>query len=279
MLKIITNFIGIKILTILVNPNFMSNISSNIKFLRKKKGLTQQQFADQVNIKRSLVGAYEEERAEPKYDLLKKLAVFFEITVDDFINETIDEKWAPKPKGNPANLRILSISVDKDDNENIELVPMKASAGYLNGYADPEYVAALPKFHLPMFTNGTYRAFEIKGDSMLPLPSGSIIIGEYVENWGDVKPAETYVVVSKSDGVVYKRIGNKFKDQKTLKLVSDNPVYEPYEVSGEDILELWKAKAFISTQLPQPTPEPTMESLTSMMTQMQRSIAKMQGNN
>ena len=257
----------------------MSNISSNIKFLRKKKGLTQQQFADQINIKRSLVGAYEEERAEPKYDLIKKIASFFEMTVDDFINEVIDDKWAPKPKGNPANLRILSISVDKDDNENIELVPTKASAGYLNGYADPEYVAQLPKFNLPMFTNGTYRAFEIKGDSMLPLPSGSIIIGEYVENWADVKPAETYVVISKADGVVYKRIGNKFKDNKKLKLVSDNPVYEPYEINSEDILERWKAKAFISTQLPQPSPEPTMESLTAMMTQMQRSISKMQGNN
>jgi len=257
----------------------MSNISSNIKFLRKKKGLTQQQFADQIDIKRSLVGAYEEERAEPKYDLLKKIASFFEITVDDFINEVIDEKWAPKPKGNPANLRVLSISVDRDDNENIELVPVKASAGYMNGYADPEYVAKLPKFNLPMFTNGTYRAFEIKGDSMLPLPSGSIIIAEYVENWADVKNAETYVVVSKNDGVVYKRIGNKFKDQKKLKLVSDNPVYEPYEVSGEDILELWKAKAFISTQLPQPAPEPTMESLTAMMMQMQRSISKMEQSN
>jgi len=257
----------------------MSNISTNIKFLRKKKGLTQQQFADQIDIKRSLVGAYEEERAEPKYDLLKKIALFFEITVDDFINEVIDEKWAPKPKGNPANLRVLSISVDKDDNENIELVPVKASAGYMNGYADPEYVAKLPKFNLPMFTNGTYRAFEIKGDSMLPLPSGSIIIAEYVENWADVKNAETYVVVSKGDGVVYKRIGNKFKDQKKLKLVSDNPVYEPYEVSSEDILELWKAKAFISTQLPQPVAEPTMESLTAMMMQMQRSISKMEQSN
>ncbi|OCX53836.1 transcriptional regulator [Mucilaginibacter sp. PPCGB 2223] len=257
----------------------MSNISSNIKFLRKKKGLTQQQFADQIDIKRSLVGAYEEERAEPKYDLLKKIALFFDVTVDDFINEVIDEKWAPKPKGNPANLRVLSISVDRDDNENIELVPVKASAGYMNGYADPEYVAKLPKFNLPMFTNGTYRAFEIKGDSMLPLPSGSIIIAEYVENWADVKNAETYVVVSKNDGVVYKRIGNKFKDQKKLKLVSDNPVYEPYEVSGEDILELWKAKAYISTQLPQPAPEPTMESLTAMMMQMQRSISKMEQSN
>jgi len=266
---------SIKLLNILAIPNFMSIISSNIKFLRKKKGLTQQQFADQIGIKRSLVGAYEEERAEPKYELLKTLASFFEITVDDFINETINDKWAPKPKGDPANLRILSISVDKDDNENIEMVPLKASAGYLNGYADPEYVAQLPKFYLPMFKNGTFRAFEIKGDSMLPLPSGSIIIGEYLENWGDLKSGDTYVVVSKSDGVVYKRIVGKFKEQKKLKLVSDNPVYEPYEINGEDILELWKAKAYLSTELPQPQPEPTMESLTAMMAQMQRTISKL----
>jgi len=254
----------------------MSIISSNIKFLRKKKGLTQQQFADQVGIKRSLVGAYEEERAEPKYDLLKTIASFFEISIDDFIKETINEKWAPAPKG---NLRILSISVDKDDNENIEMVPLKASAGYLNGYADPEYVAQLPKFYLPMFKQGTYRAFEIKGDSMLPLVSGTIIIGEYMENWGDVKSGETYVIVSKSDGVVYKRLGSKFKADKKLKLISDNPVYEPYEISGEDVLEIWKAKGYISTQMPLPAPEPTMESLTSMMAQMQRSISNLQQKN
>ena len=254
----------------------MSIISANIKFLRKKNGFTQQQLADQLNIKRSLVGAYEEERAEPKYELLKVIASFFDISLDDFIKETINEKWAPKPKG---NLRILSISVDKDDNENIELVPVKASAGYLNGYADPEFVAQLPKFYLPMFKQGTYRAFEIKGDSMLPLQSGTIIIGEYQENWADVKAAETYVVISKSDGVVYKRIGNKFKENKKLTLISDNPVYEPYEINGEDILEIWKAKAYISTHLPLPSPEPTMESLTSMMAQMQRSIANLQGNN
>ena len=267
---------SIKLLINLAIPNFMSIISTNIKFLRKKKGLTQQQFADEVGIKRSLVGAYEEERAEPKYELLKVIAAYFDISLDDFIKETINEKWTPKPKG---NLRILSISVDKDDNENIELVPVKASAGYLNGYADPEFVAQLPKFYLPMFKQGTYRAFEIKGDSMLPLVSGTIIIGEYMENWADVKAAETYVIISKSEGVVYKRIGNKFKENKKLMLISDNPVYEPYEINGEDVLEIWKAKAYISTQMPLPAPEPTMESLTSMMTQMQRSIANLQQNN
>ncbi|QJD98149.1 LexA family transcriptional regulator [Mucilaginibacter robiniae] len=257
----------------------MSIISSNIKFLRKKKGLTQQQFADAIGIKRSLVGAYEEDRADPKYDLLKIIASYFEVTIDDFINETINEKWAPKPKGNPANLRVLSISVDRENNENIEMVPVKASAGYLNGYADPEYVAALPKFYLPMFKQGTYRAFEIKGDSMLPLPSGTVVIGEYVENWADVKVGETYVVVSKSEGVVYKRAGNRFRENKKLKLVSDNPIYEPYEISSDDVVEIWKAKAYLSTQMPIPPAEPTMENLTSMMTSMQKSIAKLQQSN
>lgn len=256
----------------------MGKISENIKYLRKKQGLTQQQFAEVMEIKRSLVGAYEEDRAEPKYELLKKFADFFELSIDELINEKIDAQWKPKPKGDASNVRVLSITVDKDDHENIELVQVKASAGYLNGYGDPEFVSTLPKFSLPIFKQGTYRAFEIKGDSMLPLPSGSIIISEYVENWNDLKVNETVVVVSKNDGVVYKRIGTKLRADKGIKLISDNPVYEPYYVPVEDIMEIWRAKAYISTELPQPAPEPTMESLTNMMAQMQRSISQLKND-
>lgn len=271
-----TNFIGTIILIILVFKNKfeknMSNIASNLKFLRKKNGLTQQQFADLMEIKRASVGAYEEDRAEPKYGLLKKIAAYYDLSMDELANDVINEKWRPVPKSNASNLRVLSVTVDSEDRENIELVPVKASAGYLNGYGDPEYVKELPKFSLPMFTQGTYRAFEIKGDSMLPLPSGSIVIGEYVENWHDIKAGQTYVVISKDEGIVYKRIGFKFKEDKGLKLISDNKTYEPYWVEAADILEIWKAKAFISTEFPEPIAEPTMETLTSMMAQMQKTI-------
>lgn len=258
----------------------MSNISINLKYLRKKKGLTQQQFADNMEIKRSLIGAYEEDRAEPKYDLLKKIAEYFELTIDEFINEQINDNWKPKPKSIGSNLRVLSISVDKDNNENIELVPVKASAGYLNGFSDPQYIQDLPKFQLPIpsLTQGTYRAFEIKGDSMLPIQSGSIIIGEYLDNWNDVKIGDTYVIISKNEGVVYKRAGNKFKEDRELKLVSDNKVYDAYAVPADDILEIWKAKAFLSTALPEATPEPTIETLSNMMAQMQKSISQLNKN-
>ncbi|WP_432711938.1 XRE family transcriptional regulator [Pedobacter sp.] len=258
----------------------MSNISANLKYLRKKKGLTQQQFADAIGIKRSLVGAYEEDRAEPKYDLLKKIAEYHELTIDEFINEQINDKWKPKLKSQGTNLRILSISVDKEDNENIELVPVKASAGYLNGFSDPEYIRELPKFHLPLpnLKQGTFRAFEIMGDSMLPIQPGSIIVGEYLDNWNDVKTGETYVIISKNEGVVYKRAGNRFKENKELKLVSDNKVYDPYAIAAEDILEIWKAKAYFSSTLPDPTPEPTIETLTNMMAQMQKSLSQLGRN-
>ncbi len=251
----------------------MSIIANNLKYLRKKKDLTQQKFADAMGIKRASVGAYEENRAEPKYELLKKIAEFYELTMDELVNEKIDDKWRPTPRGNAANVRVLSITVDSNNRENIELVPVKASAGYLNGYGDPEYIAELPKFSLPMFRQGTYRAFEIKGDSMLPLQEGSVIIAEYVEDWYDIKPGQTYVVISRNDGVVYKRVAHKYKEEKGLKLLSDNKVYDPYWVESADILEIWKAKAYISTDIPEPSPEPSMETLTNMMAQMQKTIS------
>jgi len=123
----------------------------------------------------------------------------------------------------------------------IQFVPMKAAAGYMAGYADPDFLDELNTFTLPMLAPGQYRAFEIIGDSMLPTPSGSVIVGEKVINLEEVKNSNTYVVLSRSEGIVYKRLvkNNKVKDKITL--ISDNPQYEPYLVNMEDVLEVWKA--------------------------------------
>lgn len=258
----------------------MKKISANIRFLRKKKNLTQQEFADAIGIKRSMIGAYEEDRASPKMDNMKSIANYFGISVDELVSERITDKWLneretrlEKEKEIKAgNLRVLSITVDRDDNENIELVPVKASAGYINGYADPEFVKELPKFHLPMLQGGTFRAFEIKGDSMLPIQPGSIVVGEYVDDWKSLKSNETYVVVSKNDGIVYKRVVNKLKDQKSLVLKSDNKSYEPYPIAADDVMEIWKAKAYISMSFPEPEQEMSIGQLTSIMMEMQKKI-------
>ena len=123
----------------------------------------------------------------------------------------------------------------------VSFVPVKAAAGYLAGYADPEFVDELNTFTLPMLAPGQYRAFEILGDSMLPTPSGSVIVGERVEDLEELKNSNTYVVLSKNEGVVYKRVMKNNRAKNKLTFISDNPHYEPYFVSSEDVLEVWKA--------------------------------------
>jgi hypothetical protein len=128
----------------------------------------------------------------------------------------------------------------------IPFVPIKAAAGYLAGYGDPEFIDELNTFTLPMLAGGDYRAFEIVGDSMMPTPSGSVIVGERMQSIEDVKSNQTYIVVSKNDGIVYKRIMKNNKQKNKMTLVSDNPSYQPYSVNADEILEIWQAQMIIS---------------------------------
>ena len=232
----------------------MVKVNENIRFLRKKKGWTQEKFSKKIGIKRSLVGAYEEGRSDPRLNNLLKMCEIFEISLDNILKKDVsnlEEDNYLKP--DDQKVKVLSITVDKFGDENIELINQKASAGYLNSYSDFEFIENLPKFQLPfLHFSGTHRAFEIKGDSMLPLTSGSIVIGKYVDNIDFLKDGKTYILLTKEDGIVYKRV--EVLD-KSLKLISDNKTYEPYVISNNDILEIWEAIAFFSLDFPNPNEE------------------------
>lgn len=217
----------------------MAMANQNMKYLRKLRGLTQDEFAQKIGIKRSLVGAYEEERAEPNYEVLETVSDLFKVSIDDLLRKDLSET-----KGSYLSKRRL-LKMQAETNV-IHFVPVKAAAGYLNGYADPEFLDELNTFTLPMLTSGTYRAFEIVGDSMMPTPSGSVIVGEKVESLDDVKNNNAYIVLSKSEGVVYKRVLKSNRSKNKLTLLSDNPVYQPYQVNTEDVLEFWSAQMVIS---------------------------------
>lgn len=262
----------------------MSLVSNNIKYLRKRFRLTQEQLAERIGIKRSLVGAYEEGRADPRLNNLATIAKTFNVTVDTLIGTDVsklpDSEFGSHPdheKGG-SKLKVLSITVDRNDRENIELVPQKAAAGYLNGYADPEYIQELPKFRLPMLGGGTYRAFEISGDSMLPLESGTVIIGQYVEHPRDIGNGKCYILLTNREGVVFKRVFNYVDERGKLFLVSDNKAYSPYEVDAEDVLEIWEAKAYISMKLPGPSvngDQLTIEKLAAIVMDLQKEVIRL----
>lgn len=255
----------------------MSCISINLKNLRRHEGMTQEELSQKLGIKRSLLGAYEEGRAEPKASLLIKMAHTFSVPLEQFINYPIDTKnFNPHAASDfeGRRLRVLSIAVDEHNEEKVQLVPSKASAGYLNGYADPVYVEKLQSFALPNFPTGTFRAFEILGDSMLPIPSGSIIFAEYVQDWTSIRDNQTYIVVTGSEGIVFKRVFNRLMENNTLLLRSDNPVYQDFEVNVKDIHEIWKFRAFMSMEMP--AREESVKQLTDIVISLQKSVRELQ---
>jgi transcriptional regulator with XRE-family HTH domain len=217
----------------------MSIANKNLKYLRKLRGWTQEEFAQKLRIKRSLIGAYEEERAEPRIDVLEVVCDMFKLTLDEILRKDLSDN-----KSNYlAKRRAMKLASGRSD---IPFVPVKAAAGYLAGYSDPEYVDELNTFTLPMLSGGNYRAFEIVGDSMLPTPSGSVIVGEKVDDIDDIKNNAACIVISRNEGIVYKRVQKNNRTKNKLTLVSDNPVYQPYNVNAEDVLEMWQAQVVVS---------------------------------
>ena len=129
--------------------------------MRKRRGRTQDDVAFALEMKRSTLSGYENEVAKPSVEVLLAFSDYYKISVDTLIK--IDLSSLPESqlrqlelgydvfiKG--SNLRILATTVDSEDNENIELVSEKASAGYTSGFADPEYIKVLPTFKLPFLS-------------------------------------------------------------------------------------------------------------------------------
>ncbi len=229
----------------------MNIFGNNLKVLRKGFELTQNQLAEKLGINRATLASYEEGRAEPKFDKLKRIASFFKVSTDDLILATKEKKddfaeWERK------DLQILPIVVDNENMERISLVPKKASAGYLKGLEDAEFIGQLPSFSLPVeqLNQGTFRAFEIEGDSMLPIQSGSYIIAKYEDDWRAVKDGKAYIVVSENDGLTFKRVEIDLRKE-ILNLTSDNKGYDPYSIPLYEVRELWEAKAILSFELDQ----------------------------
>lgn len=218
-------------------------IAQNIKYLRRKKKLSQQELSKMLSVSRTTLGDYERSHTEPNIGTLVNMANIFGVKIDALLTEDLSHRELEIIRN--KDMRVLAISVDQNDRSNIELVDTKAEAGYLESFQDPEYIRDLPKVYFPNMPHGTYRGFEINGDSMLPMEPGSILICSYVEKIEHIKNDKTYVVVSKDLGVVYKRVTN-ITDECYLVLSSDNEVYSPYIIQYEDISEIWQYYAHLS---------------------------------
>lgn len=219
-----------------------------MQHLRGLKKRSQEALAEDLNVSRSRISSYEEGRSMPSIDFLIRISDYFKIPIDILLrNDLTKAKDFSFIELN--NQRVLfPITVDSDNDNLIEVVPVKASAGYLAGYDDPEYIEQLQKIKLPFLPTGKHRAFPIKGDSMLPMKDGSFVVGRFVENRSEIRTGRTYVLITLNDGMVYKRVMNNIEYNGSLLLMSDNKVYNDYSVPINEILELWEFTCSINTQ-------------------------------
>ena len=235
-------------------------IGNNLKLLRKRFKKSQEEVAQDLNLTRSTYSGYENGVAQPNLENLILFSDYFKVSMDDLVRKDFDvfteSEWDRMDKGlfsdvKGQKLRVLTALVDKNEDELIEMIPMKASAGYTSGYADPDYLKVLPTFHLPFLSkNKKYRSFPIKGDSMPPVGEGAQVVAEYVQNWMTIRSGTPCIVVTKEDGIVFKVVHNLIESSQSFQLCSTNTFYKPYLVHVNDILEIWKFVNYISPELP-----------------------------
>ncbi|MCS6980609.1 MAG: LexA family transcriptional regulator [Flavobacteriales bacterium] len=259
-----------------------TSFAANIRFLRKRIGRSQEEVAQALGLKRTTWSAYEQGVSEPSLHTLSLIADYFRIPLDILLRETLEQwsesqirtlelAWEERASG--SRLRVVVTTADHQGRNNVELVPEKARAGYVSGYADPEFIRVLPAFHLPFLrSDRKYRTFQIAGDSMPPVAHGSYVTGEFVDNWLLIRSGTPCIVVTRQDGVVFKIVHNEIRECNRLVLSSTNPAYAPYEVHVDDVLEVWRFVHYISSELPPPNlkKDPIRKALNAVHDELRR---------
>jgi phage repressor protein C with HTH and peptisase S24 domain len=237
----------------LVNQRFINAVNFIITEKPKTK---KSEIAKKLKIGNSTFSEILNERMNVSIDVLALLSTHYNFSLEWLINgagEMIKTQDPKPPKLESKTPQVITINNHNEDN--IVLVPVKAQAGYLTSYDDPNYIKKLPTYNLPNLRNGIFRMFQVSGFSMIPtLHHHSNVVGQFVENWkDDIKDNRIYVPVTKEHGVVVKRCLNRLEKYGNIYCKSDNRVEFPsFGLETEDIAEIWEVKMALLHDLSDP---------------------------
>ena len=230
--------------------------------------MSQEKIADKLFITRDSYAKYETGKASPPIDVLLAISKFYHVSTDLLLTVDLRKYKLEEMIKLQDNRILLPIKTDQAGENRIEIIPYKASMGYLSGYADPEYIDGLQTMSIPFLRNGKFRAFPVEGDSMPPYMDGTFIIGEYVENITDLKIGKTHILVT-STGITFKRIESVTSSFIIVK--ADNSFYDNYEVPLSDLWEIWQYAGSFSSQEQQIT-EDTDQNIKWMLVKLTEEV-------
>lgn len=243
----------------------MSLLSKNIKFLRSKLGISQDDFATQIGVKRGVAGSIETGRTEPSVDLLLKLSEVFLVDVDSLIKLDIESlknerdgietsandevhhsnviEYGKKEIVEVTQGKLITMSESKSGHKQTPFFNIVVSAGEHGitdwGMEEPTgFFIDIPSFR------AADAAFPVLGFSMEPEISNGDIVGvKEMQKWDIVDTAGVYMLITDQERMI-KRLKPDDDDDNMFWCLSNN--YAPFKLLRTDIRKMFKVVACIS---------------------------------
>lgn len=202
-----------------------------INKLLSYSGLNAKAFSEKIGL----------ERPQAIYDLLKGKTKSISPAMKNKILSVFTEinpSWLLTGEGEMLRTAIndtASLPDGRQMDNAIPLIPMDAFAGY-----PPQQYSDLPVedyYHVAEFSRADF-LIRVKGDSMTPkLNGGDIVACKKIYERLFFQWHRIYVVYTKSQGVMIKRVEHSDRDG-CIRLVSDNPSYQPFDIPESDISDI-----------------------------------------
>lgn len=236
--------------------------------LRKLLELSQKEFASKISITQAALSQIESGKTTLSISTVYNLIQAFSLRADWLLfgsGEIFSHQKIDVAKGTP-------LKSHKVYDQLIPFVNKEAEAGYLDNCQNPEYIKTLGAYRIPGYDEGSFRMFNISGDSMIPsLYENEIVITQAVDTLDNLQSNRLCVVIT-HEGIVAKRVFQS--DKKSLLLKSDNPKYKSYKLTYNDVIEVWEIKGKISSEfLNENPPIQNEDAIAKRLTELEKTVA------
>lgn len=189
---------------------------NNVKYLRKKAGLSQKELADRLNVDQTAVSRWELGKSFPDAETLKLLADFFEVSIDQLLGRM--------DLDGPAFPNRIEEIISKLKPVTLQRLPMLGNIAA----GKPLFAKEEHEFMVDTNVKADF-CLTVVGDSMI---GAGILDGDviFVRQQPDVRNGQIAAVLIGDDATL-KRV---YKRQDQIILQAENPDYEPIIVNGSD---------------------------------------------
>lgn len=210
------------------------------------KGISVQQFEKNTNLSNGAVSKMGDNTRKSTLDKIS--SVYPELNIN----------WVLTGENNMLNISKNEAKIIIPNIYHVPLISKYAYAGYLNGFEDDEYMDTLPTMPFIVeegkMPHGEYIAIEVKGDSMddgsiNSLQEGDILFCRFIhpdlyKNTRLHISKWNFVIVSREDGIIVKRIVNHDVERGIITVHSLNPLYQDYEIDLRDVVKIFNVVQF-----------------------------------